>query len=340
MSLFKKIGKFIDDEQVREIRDGFANTGCIPINLLLSGKVDGGIPRRGVTTLAGDSGYGKTYIALSAAKNFMDDGYSVLWIDSEFAINEDTIKNFGLQKRIDSEQLKIIGETNINKIKSLLVNILEEIDRDDKLVIVIDSYSALVTTKSVEDALKEKEVADMHTVKKKNEMMTIVNGLAAKKEVPVIVINHVYQEQSAMYPKTIISGGTKVRYFSNSILLLNSKAKVKDKNGNVIGAMVTAITDKSRFAKEQTRMKFYINFTKGLSKYHGLLDSFIDMGLIVKEGKRVYSIENPDKKWWEKDIYCDEFFEPLLEKHRDKIEENFKYKPIKEDFDIVEESYE
>jgi RecA/RadA recombinase len=335
--LFSRISKFIDKDVIRtKVEDEFVDTGCVTINLLLSGKIKGGVPKSGVAMLAGDSGFGKTFVALSAAIEFMKQGYTVMWFDTEFAINETTIRNFGLQKYIDNHQFVLIGDMMIDTIKSSTVSIIDSIEKTDKLVIIIDSYAGLITNKNVDDALKEKDVVDLQTTKKKNEFMTIVNGLAAKKHVPVVVINHVYQEIGGMYPKTIISGGTKVRYFSNSIMLMSSKAKVKDKDGNIVGALVTAVADKSRFAKEQSRLKFYINYSQGLDRYFGMLDLLVDLEIIVKSGNR-YMIPGDDKKYWEKDLYTPAVFEPILEAYQEKIESVFRYSKSEGDVDFMEE---
>jgi RecA/RadA recombinase len=292
----------------------------------MSGRIDGGIAKSGITMMAGGSGFGKTYIALSTAINLLKQGYTVLWYNTEFAINEDTVNNFGLQEWIDSGKLIVVGEMIISAIQAEIMSILEDpnLEKNAKLAIFIDSYAGLVTNKLIDNAVKEADKADMQTVKKKNELMTLVNGSAAKKEIPVVIINHTYLTQD-LYPKIVVSGGTKVRFFSNVILVLSSKAKAVDKDKNIVGAYITAITDKSRFSKEQSKLKFHINYSKGLDKYFGLFDMFKDLGLIDKKGHRYFNIDRPDDLWYEKDIYCSDFMDPILEKHKDEIENLFRY---------------
>jgi RecA/RadA recombinase len=338
--LYDLISKHAPSDSIREINDTFTDTGCIAANLLLSGKIDGGIPNSGITMLGGESGFGKTFLALSAARSFLLQGYTVLWIDTEFALNEDILESFGINKYIEQHQFVIIGETSIPTIKSILLPILTDAEKDSKLGIFIDSYAGLTTNRSIEDGIKGKETVDMYTTKEKNHFISLVNGIAAKKRIPVVLNNHVYDEIGAFIPTKVLSGGSKAKYFSNSVLMLNSKAKLKDPKNIIIGNIITASTLKSRFAKENSKLKFYINYKNGLNKYYGLLDLFVELELIQKKGKKYFSISNPDKLYWEKELYTPEVFDDLLKMHKFKIEAFFQYQSSDVEEMILEDEKE
>ena len=48
--------------------DEFISTNCIPVNLLLSGKIKGGIKKGKMSQICADSGWGKSMIGLNVMK--------------------------------------------------------------------------------------------------------------------------------------------------------------------------------------------------------------------------------------------------------------------------------
>ena len=55
--------------------------------------------------------------------------------------------------------------TNVEELKFDLIKQFEELDRDDNVIVVIDSIGNLASKKELEDALSEKSVADMSRAK-------------------------------------------------------------------------------------------------------------------------------------------------------------------------------
>ena len=50
----------------------YVDTGSYSLNALLSGSLYGGVPSNKITCFAGQEAVGKTFFALSIAKNFLD----------------------------------------------------------------------------------------------------------------------------------------------------------------------------------------------------------------------------------------------------------------------------
>ena len=55
--------------------------------------------------------------------------------------------------------------TNVEELKFDLIRQLEELDRDDDVIVVIDSIGNLASKKELEDTFNEKSVADMSRAK-------------------------------------------------------------------------------------------------------------------------------------------------------------------------------
>ena len=110
------------------------------MNVALSGDVEGGLTS-GLTVLAGPSKHFKTSFALIMASAYLKKHKDavILFYDSEFGSPQSYFENFG----IDTNRVLHTPITDVEKLKFDLVNQLESIEREDKVVIVIDSIGNL-----------------------------------------------------------------------------------------------------------------------------------------------------------------------------------------------------
>ena len=189
------------------------------INVALSGSIDGGLTP-GLTVLAAPSKHFKTAFSLLLASAFLKanpDGI-ILFYDSEFGTPESYFTSFGVP--LDSVVHTPI--TDIEQLKFDVMHQLSEIKRNDKIMIVIDSVGNLASKKEVEDAMKQSSAADMTRAKQLKSLFRMVTPHLTLKDIPMVVVNHVYMEQS-LYPKAIVSGGcvdgsTEIKMADGSVL--------------------------------------------------------------------------------------------------------------------------
>lgn len=173
------------------------------INVALGGTIDGGLTP-GLTVLAGPSKHFKTGFSLLMAQSFLKkypDGI-ILFYDSEFGTPQEYFNAFG----IPSDSVVHTPITDIEQLKFDVTKQLQELGRDDHVLIVVDSVGNLASKKEVEDALNEKSVADMTRAKALKSIFRIVTPHLTIKDIPMVVVNHTYKEQS-LFPKDIVSGG-------------------------------------------------------------------------------------------------------------------------------------
>ena len=307
ISANKKISEFIFNEET-SVKD-FINTGCLSLNILFSGKLDGGIPVGKVNQVAAPSSLGKSFIGMKVAKNSQKKGFEVIYLDTEFAYDPTFAENVG----IDGKKIMIIQDNQIETVQSTLMQIAEMLTKEEKkkILVILDSWGGLVTSKTMDDATTGKDVSDMTVSKKKNSFARLLTGMG----VTVFVINQVYDSFNQFDPLAI-AGGRGIYFASSSIVLGSSKAKNKQSDGEITGAVVTAQTKKSRFAKENSKLKYLINYDGGISPFYGILEDALEGGYVDKPTMGWYSrpcVEG-DKKWREKEIYCKEFWLPVIQK--------------------------
>ena len=198
MSLYEKLAKnkklkdlIADSEKTLELEDEFISTGVAVLNILYSGRIDGGIPKYKISMIAGGSGQGKSFQTLLLAKQALKQNMDVIIIDTENALNDLTLQNFGLFDYIKNHKLIIIPENDITEIKKIVGNLKEELDFNDRknALLIIDSWGGLVNSKQVDDAINGKDVADLQTTRAKNSLAVLLNTLHP---MTIFTVGHTY----------------------------------------------------------------------------------------------------------------------------------------------------
>ena len=288
------------------------STNVPMVNVALSGDMDGGMVS-GLTVLAGPSKHFKTSFALlmgAAYLNKYEDAV-MLFYDSEFGSPQNYFESFG----IDTNRVLHTPIVDVEQLKFDLVNQLEAIDRDDKVIIVIDSIGNLASKKELEDALNEKSVADMSRAKALKGLFRMVTPYLTMKNVPLLAVNHTYKE-IGLFPKNIVGGGTGIYYSADNIWIIGRR---QEKKGTEIqGYHFIIKVEKSRFVKEQSKIPISVSWEGGIEQYSGLLDVAMAGGYVTKPNVGWYAAVNMETgeilepKVREKETLKKKFWEPIF----------------------------
>jgi RecA/RadA recombinase len=319
MSILDKIkkGSTIKDSAILANSKFFTKKDMIPtsipiINVALSGRLDGGLTP-GLTMWAGPSKHFKTAFSLLMAKSYLDkyEDAALLFYDSEFGTPQSYFDTFG----IDTNRVLHTPLTDVEQLKFDIMQQLQNVERGDHLIIVIDSIGNLASKKEVEDAMDGKSVADMSRAKQMKSLFRMVTPHLNMKDIPLVVVNHTYKE-IGLYPKDIVGGGTGSYYSADNIFILGRQ---QEKEGTeIVGYNFIINVEKSRYVKEKSRIPVSVSFDGGLSKWSGLLDVALESGHVIKPSNGWYSKvdketgEVEDKKWRIKDTDSKEFWLPIL----------------------------
>jgi len=263
-------------------RKDMITTSVPMVNVALSGRIDGGLTP-GLTIMAGPSKHFKSAFSLLMAGAYMKQYPEsvLLFYDSEFG----TPKSYFDAVNIDMDRVVHTPITDIEKLKFDIVKQLEEIGRDDKVVIVIDSVGNLASKKETDDALEGKSVADMSRAKALKSLFRMVTPHLTLKDIPLIVVNHTYKEM-ALYPRDIVSGGTGIYYSADTIWILGRQ---QEKDGkDITGYNFVINVEKSRYVKEKSKIPITVSYEGGIKKWSGLLDLALEGGYIAKPTAQSY----------------------------------------------------
>ncbi len=277
------------------------------INVALSGSMDGGLAP-GLTVLAGPSKHFKTSFGLIMASAYLKKYKDsvLLFYDSEFGSPQSYFENFD----IDTSRVLHVPITNVEELKFDIVGQMEQLDRKDKVIIMIDSIGNLASKKELDDAINEKSVADMSRAKALKGLFRMCTPYLNMKDIPLVAVNHTYQE-IGLFPKAIVSGGTGIYYSADNIWILGRQ---QDKKGTEIqGYHFVINVEKSRYVKEKSKIPITVSWEGGVQKYSGLLDVALETGHVVKPSNGWYQRNGDDRKVRLDETMSKEFWDPIFE---------------------------
>ncbi len=306
-------------------------TPCPMMNVAFSGKIDGGYGS-GLITLAGPSRHFKSNLGLFMAKCYLDqfEDAIIIFYDSEYGSSSEYFDTFG----IDPARVAHRPIDDIEDIKTDLSQTLEELKAVEKdtgkkvrVFIFVDSIGNLASRKEVEDALDGKTVADMTRAKQLKSLFRIVTPKLNKRDIPMFVVNHTYDEIASGpgAPKKIIGGGTGVMYSSNTAFIIGRR-QIKDTTSKELeGYTFILNAEKSRSIKEKSAIPLTVEFDGGIDLTSGLIEVAKALGYVqykhpgfysrtnVEGDKNVRRKDTKDLDWWEP-ILQDEGFKKEVEK--------------------------
>ena len=298
--------KFLNDKDLIQ-------TSVPAVNVALSGKLDGGLTP-GLTVFAGPSKHFKTAFAMLLAKAYLDkyeDGV-ILFYDSEFGAPQQYFDTF----EIDTNRVIHSPITDIEQLKHDSMQQLNNLERGDHVMIIVDSVGNLASKKEVEDALDGKSVADMTRAKQMKSLFRMITPHLTIKDIPAIVVNHTYKE-IGLFPKDVVSGGTGIYYSADNIYIIGRR---QQKTGTEITGYEFVINvEKSRFVREKSKIPVEVSWEAGISKWSGLLDMALESGHVIKPANGWYQKQDPatgeiaDVKVRLKDTQTKEFWLPILQ---------------------------
>lgn len=273
--LDKKAKSKVDLKGFSDI-DDWIPTGCYLLNAQISGSMFGGYPNTRSFCLAGESGSGKTYLALNAVREAQAKDYLVIYIDTEGALDTSDFVKFG----IDLDQLNYKRMGGINDVKFYLTDLVElkKENSDLKIMVIVDSISLLEANKFKEDAAKGHSAVDMGLrAKDLRSMFRALTLDLSNVKVPLIFTSHI-SPSSDKYTPDSMGGGKGPEYSASGIVYMykgtlwsddKDGEKEETKQKERTGTRVRSKIAKSRLAKP-VNIEFHISFIKGMNPYVGL----------------------------------------------------------------------
>lgn len=305
------------------------------MNALISGKLDGGIPKGRVTLFAGESGVGKSYMAMKIVAAAQKKGMRCIVFDTENAVDEDMARHLGA----DPSKIKWYPPRSIEEMRNAIFALLDKIiemeneHRKDpskpsmqgKVLIVIDSVANAISELEIKRMGKDSTSADMGTVSKAvKSLLKTCTVYGQLTQTTFLVTNHIYDNPNEMYPDLVkcMPGGKACRYLPSVVLQL-AKRNIKEKESGeadtaalgkgIAGIEMRGMCVKNRFIRPLMEGSLYLSWKNGLDHTYGMMDLAKELGVLVPRGA-VYDLYDgtqlgyaknwkQDSELWDKTIY-------------------------------------
>lgn len=269
--------------------DDWIPSGNYILNACVSGSMFRGFAPCGrVTTLSGDPGTAKSYLACSFSREAQKKGYTVLYLDSEGAIDKAFVSRLG----VDSSKLIIKQVSTVLEVSQTILNLCQELEKQDeeygehnKFAIVLDSLGNLTTQSELDNTASGENKRDLKRAQDVKQLFRTCATPIARMKIPLVVVSHVYASIGSYVSTNIVSGGSGLGY-NSSVTLELSVSKLADKANDAAaskaanaedvvktGVTVTAKPKKSRFTIPR-KVRFQIPYYKKPNPYVGL-DGFV-----------------------------------------------------------------
>jgi recombination protein RecA len=278
--------------------------GNYVLNKIMSGSFTKGVPQGRVTSLAGSSGAGKSFLAANLVKAAQDEGAIILIVDSENALDDDFMSKIGVD--VETDEYMYASVTTVPQVTKVVSSFIKGYRGDwgtaedaPPVLILIDSLDMLMTETEQEHYGKGVQKGDQGQRNKQLKAMlrTFVQDV---KEINVTLVftSQVYKNQDVTNGEGLWIVSDAVKYSASQIVLL-SKLKLKDKAGGAnetIGIRMKCEGYKTRFAKPFQAVTVEVPYETGMDPLSGLLEASMGLGVVVQKGSW-YRMSDSDELW-------------------------------------------
>lgn len=271
----KKLGRVVafdlQEDNPTEVTEWITTGSRWLDSIICRGKM-AGIPVGKISELAGAEASGKSYMAAQIAANAQKQGISVVYFDSESAIDPE----FLLKAGCDMQTLLYIQADSVEFVLETIEDLLKS--SDDRFLFIWDSMALTPSKTDIEgDFDPQSSMAVKPRILSKG-LSKLIQPIA-NKQATLLVLNQLKTNLNVQNPKYATDsekyttpGGKALAYaYSLRIWLTGRKAKdsfVNDERGYRIGSEVKARLEKSRFGTQGRECLFQIMWAERV----GILD--------------------------------------------------------------------
>jgi RecA/RadA recombinase len=221
-------------------------------------------------------------------RQFLDDyeNGGVIFFESESAISKSMLKD----RNIDTERIKMFPVATVEQFRTQAMTVLKAVEESPvhertPLLLCLDSLGQLSTSKEVEDVTSGSEKRDMTRAPMIKGAFRVLTIQLGKLGIPMVVTNHTYDKIGSLYPEKELSGGSGLKYSSDSIVFLSRR---KEKEGkDVVGNIIHCRNYKSRLTVENKLVDVLLRYDTGLNRYYGLIELGLQYGIFKNVSNRI-----------------------------------------------------
>jgi protein RecA len=278
---------------------GYLDTGYAPLNRIISGRYDRGIPYGRITEIYGPSSAGKTSLAVKLMVEAQKAGGIAALMDHEHAFVQPMAVKHGLDV---SPGRWVYKRPNTWEESNTIAMKLAEVVRSKKLipheapiVIVFDSVAAMIPRSVFEKGIDEYSMNDTTALARvASTTLKAVNKITSDLNVTMVYLNQVRTKPGVVYgDPTTTPGGMAMEYFATVRLALSRKKIMEQRDGEkeMTGQIITIKTVKNRltrpFQEAELRLSFDQEGASHFDETASLVDFLLGEGRLSSSGPRI-----------------------------------------------------
>jgi RecA/RadA recombinase len=274
--------------------DFWLSTGNRVMNKIISGRFSRGFPQGRIAGIAGPSGAGKSFIVANTIAQAQREGYMILVVDSENALDSDYLSACGVDTSEDNPMYIHVSVSTLSSAAEAIHSLTEDyhearvkktLDEMPRLLIVIDSLDFLFTDSMMakfEDAGELGNDQGLHARKMKQLLQSLVADI---KFLPAIAVctKQVYVDQNPQVQVPWKMSEAAKFAFTQILLvtrIMDRDATTKEYNG----IKLRVFGWKTRGCQPFQRCEIVVPYSTGLDEYEGILPVAVSMGIVEKGG--------------------------------------------------------
>ena len=298
--LAAELDKIIGGNAVAQAVTRFIDSGYPPLNEIMSGRIDGGLPFGRMMEVFGESSSGKTALATQWMVRAQQMGGIAIFIDWERSFDVEMAKEMGLN---DERPFWIYArprtweEGNLLASKACrLIRGSKVIPDDAPILVVFDSLASALPKSSVDKEIDELTMNDTSALARVTSTTLKVQAqIAADHDATFVYLNQVREAIGVIYgDKTKTPGGKAMEFYSTIRLSLTRQKLMEARDGDktFVGQNINIKCTKSKLTAPFKTCSIRLSFDDdtGMARFDfatSLIDYAVDRGIITSSGPRV-----------------------------------------------------
>lgn len=259
-------------------------TGNMLLDKAIGGNEYPGIPKGRITEIFGNESCGKTTLTLQIAKCCTMNKKNVLYIDLEYALDINYVKNIGIDTNYFFVAHAPSGEIAFDIIENALSN--QSFD-----LIVVDSVAAMLPNDEIDQKFADYSPLGAHARLMSRGIRKIQMPLSSS-NTALVFINQIREKIGVSFgnPETT-TGGKAIKYYASVRMEIKKTELIKD-GQNKIGIKSKITIVKNKIFKPFGFAFMNIYFGKGFDNINDILEFAIEKKIITKNGSWFYFEKN------------------------------------------------
>ena len=308
-NLAAEMAKAFGSVQTKPQSAKFFSTGYPPLDKIISGSYQGGIPQGQLCEIHGVSGSGKTFLATEIMKSAQAQGGCAMFVDFERRFKIEFAERRGLKTTMPEFVYTSPPTWEAGNAAAIrfaeMIRTSGEYDADTPIVCVVDSVAAAIPESVLLDKNKSGDAAQDRAKQLAFNMsdntalsratsstLKVVAHYAKELNLTMVYLNQVRTKIGVVYgDPTSVPGGSSLEFYCDVRLQLT---KSMEKDGkDVIGQNVTAKTVKNAVTRPLQTVSWFLSFEDDgatvLDREASLIEYLVDNGKIESPTKGYYT---------------------------------------------------